>query len=220
MNIFKRIIIHLGIAVTILLYPFTANAEELPKVSIKTNLGEITVELYPDAAPKTVENFLAYVKSGHYKGTIFHRVIDGFMIQGGGYDKNFKEKPTRKPIPLEARLALDHGLKNTQWTIAMARTEIPDSATAQFFINLKDNEFLNHQILPDGDPVLFNYRGETISAPRAKAITLTAGYTPFGQVINGMDVVDKIKSVSTGKSHLMENVPDKLISIESITLIK
>ncbi|MFZ6726074.1 peptidylprolyl isomerase [Undibacterium sp. MH2W] len=198
----------------------SAMAEDLPKVSIKTNMGEIVVELYPEAAPKTVDNFLKYVKAGQYKGTIFHRVIGNFMIQGGGYDRTMKEKPTRKPIPSEAALALEKGLKNDLGTIAMARTEDPNSATAQFFINVRDNDFLNHQALPPGDPVEFNYRGTMTKAPRNQALAATAGYTPFGKVIKGMEVVEKIKSVETGDAHMMQNVPKKDVIIESATVIK
>lgn len=208
------------LALTITLLPGQSMAQSFPKVSIKTNLGEIVVELYPDAAPKTVENFLSYVKAGQYKGTIFHRVIDNFMIQGGGYDKNMKEKPTRKPIPLEAAQALEKGLKNDLGTISMARTEDPNSATAQFFINVRDNDFLNHQVLPEGDPVEFNYRGNMVKAPRSKALIATAGYTPFGKVIKGMEVVEQIKSVPTGDAYMMQNVPQKPIIIQSATVIK
>lgn len=197
-----------------------ANSEELQKVSMKTSMGEIILELYPEKAPKTVENFLHYVKSGHYNKTIFHRVINNFMIQGGGFDKRMKEKPTRKSITLEARYALDHGLKNELGTIAMARTGEPNSATAQFFINVNENDFLNHQILPDGDPVQYSRRGETVSAPRPQALLATAGYTPFGKVIKGMEVVEKIKSVQTGNIGMMENIPLDAIIIESVSLVK
>lgn len=197
-----------------------AMAEVSPKVALKTSMGEIVIELHPEAAPKTVENFLKYVKSGHYNGTIFHRVIDNFMIQGGGFDKKMKEKVTGKAIALEARQALDKGLKNDLGTIAMARTQDPNSATAQFFINVKDNDFLNHQVLPDGDPVEFNYRGNLVTAPRSEALLKTAGYTPFGKVIKGMDVVAQIKGVETGNANMMQNVPIKAVIIESATLIK
>jgi peptidyl-prolyl cis-trans isomerase A (cyclophilin A) len=195
-------------------------AEGQPKVSLKTNMGEIVIELYPEAAPKTVDNFLKYVKSGHYKGTIFHRVIDNFMIQGGGYDKDMKEKPTNKPVPLEAREALEHGLKNDLGVVAMARTQDPNSASAQFFINVKDNDFLNHQVLPEGDPVEFQYRGNTVTERRARALAMTAGYTPFGKVIKGMEVVEKIKVVETGEAKMMQNVPNKPVIIQSATLLK
>ena len=210
----------LFIAVVCATSHWSAQAQGLPKVSMKTNLGEILIELHPEAAPKTVENFLQYVKSSQYRGTIFHRVIDNFMVQGGGYDKTMKEKATRKPVPSEACQALQKGLKNDLGTIAMARTEDPNSATAQFYINVKDNDFLNCQILPDGDPVEFVYRGNLIVAPRNKAALMTAGYTPFGKVIKGMDVVDKIKSAETTSVQMMQDVPKKNIIIESVTLIK
>lgn len=204
----------------LMLSSLNAFSEESKKIAIKTSMGEITVELYPEKAPKTVENFLRYVKAGHYNNTIFHRVIDNFMIQGGGYDKKLKEKPTGKPITLEASYALEHGLKNEIGTIAMARTSDPNSATAQFFINVNDNDFLNHQVLPDGNPVQYTRRGEIITAPRDQALLATAGYTPFGKVINGMDVVEKIKSAQTANQGMMQNVPVEAITIESIRLLK
>lgn len=204
----------------LMLSSLNALSEENKKIAIKTSMGEITVELYPEKAPKTVENFLRYVKAGHYNNTVFHRVIDNFMIQGGGYDKKLKEKPTGKPIALEASYALEHGLKNEIGTIAMARTSDPNSATAQFFINVNDNDFLNHQVLPDGNPVQYTRRGEIITAPRDQALLATAGYTPFGKVINGMDVVEKIKSTQTGNQGMMQNVPVEAITIESIKLLK
>jgi len=140
-----------------------------PEVELKTSLGNISIELYQDKAPKTVENFLRYVRDGHYKGTLFHRVIPGFMIQGGGFTTAFTEKATRAPIVNEA----NNGLSNTPGTIAMARTSDPDSATAQFFINVSDNTPLNF-------------------APG------NAGYAVFGKVVKGMDIVRKIESVPTG----------------------
>ena len=166
---------------------FAAN----PKVELKTSLGAITIELYPDKAPKTVDNFLGYVKSGHYNGTIFHRVIAGFMIQGGGFDVDFNEKPTRPPIPNEAT----NGLKNEVGTVAMARTSVPDSATAQFFINVVDNAGLDYP-RPDG-----------------------AGYAVFGKVVKGMDVVNKIAAVETGARPPYSDVPRTPVVIESAKLL-
>lgn len=198
-----------------------ALSEVLTNVAIKTSMGEIVLELYPERAPKTVENFLRYVNAGHYTNTIFHRVIDNFMIQGGGFDKKMHEKSTNKPIALEARFALEHGLKNEPGTIAMARTNDPNSASAQFFINVNDNDFLNHQILPEGDPVQYSRRGEMVTAARSQALLATAGYTPFGKVIKGMDVVEKIKVTRTnGNSGMMPNVPLETITIESIKVLK
>ncbi len=143
-----------------------------PQVEMKTSLGSITLELYPEKAPQTVDNFLKYVNSGFYKGTVFHRVIDNFMIQGGGYDLGLKEKEPRAPIKNEAA----NGLKNDIYTVAMARTGDPHSASAQFFINVKDNDFLNY------------------TAPTVQGY----GYCVFGKVVKGMDVVQQIAKLKTG----------------------
>jgi peptidyl-prolyl cis-trans isomerase A (cyclophilin A)/peptidyl-prolyl cis-trans isomerase B (cyclophilin B) len=147
-----------------------------PRVDFDTTAGKFRVELYPDAAPKTVANFLDYVKSGHFDGTQFHRVIAGFMIQGGGFTADFKQKPTRPPVVNEAEQSSKAGLLNTPGTLAMARTGDPHSASAQFFINVADNKFLNFR---SADPQGF-------------------GYTVFGKVVEGMDVVDKIGKAPTG----------------------
>jgi cyclophilin family peptidyl-prolyl cis-trans isomerase len=171
---------------------FCANALAAgPQVELKTNMGAITLELYPDKAPKTVENFLQYVKDGHFNGTIFHRVIENFMIQGGGFDKSMKQKPTRAPIENEAK----NGLKNDLGTVAMARTSAPHSASAQFFINTKNNDFLNY---PGQDGW---------------------GYAVFGKVVSGMDVVTKIGKVATGNAGGMGDVPREAVVIESATLV-
>jgi peptidyl-prolyl cis-trans isomerase A (cyclophilin A) len=167
-------------------------AESAPKVKFQTSLGEFTIELYPDKAPKTVENFLQYVQDKQYDGTVFHRVMDGFMVQGGGMTADMKEKPVRAPIPLEAR----NGLKNDRGTIAMARTSNPNSATAQFFINVVDNQGLNAP-QPDG-----------------------YGYAVFGKVIAGMDVIDKIRVTPTGNKGMYQNVPLTPITINSAALAK
>jgi peptidyl-prolyl cis-trans isomerase B (cyclophilin B) len=165
-----------------------------PQVLIKTSAGDITVDLDPNKAPETVKNFLTYVDEGYYAGTQFHRVIKDFMIQGGGYTADFTEKPTHAPIQNEA----ENGVKNERGTIAMARTGYPHSATAQFFINQADNAFLNHQ------------------ARTAKRW----GYTVFGHVVNGMDVVDKIAAEPTGTGAKgLTDVPKTPVMIESITRI-
>jgi peptidyl-prolyl cis-trans isomerase A (cyclophilin A) len=161
-----------------------------PHVTLKTNMGNIVLELYPDKAPLSVANFLEYVKSGHYNGTIFHRVIAGFMIQGGGFDQNMHEKPTRAPIKNEAK----NGLNNTMYTIAMARTGNPHSATAQFFINTANNGPLDY---PSRDGW---------------------GYAVFGKVIDGTAVVDKIKQVETGSKGMYQDVPKTPVVIESATI--
>ena len=162
-----------------------------PRVALKTSAGEIVLELNPMQAPKSVENFLQYVKSGQYNGTVFHRVIKGFMIQGGGMDMNMSEKPTRAPIRNEAA----NGLKNAAYTVAMARTSDPDSATAQFFINVADNAMLDFP-QPDG-----------------------AGYAVFGKVVQGKDVVDQIKAVATGDKGGHQNVPLKPVVITSARVL-
>ncbi|MEW5879347.1 MAG: peptidylprolyl isomerase [Pseudomonadota bacterium] len=163
-----------------------------PRVVLSTSEGDITLELNPAKAPKSVENFLAYVKGGHYDGTIFHRVIDGFMIQGGGFTPDMKQKPTRAPIPLESK----NGLKNERGTIAMARTSVPDSATSQFFINVVDNPRLDYPN-PDGN-----------------------GYAVFGKVVAGMDVVDKIRAVATTSVGGHQNVPAKPVLIRSARIVQ
>ena len=163
-----------------------------PRVLLATSLGDITIQLEPEKAPKTVANFLDYVKSGHYDGTVFHRVIDGFMIQGGGFTPEMAQKPTRAPIPLESR----NGLKNERGTVAMARTSVPDSATSQFFINVVDNPRLDYPN-PDGN-----------------------GYAVFGRVVAGMDVVDRIRKVETTAAGGHQNVPAKPVLIRSATVVK
>jgi peptidyl-prolyl cis-trans isomerase A (cyclophilin A) len=200
-------------------------AESAPKVKLTTSMGDIIIELYPDKAPKTVANFLQYVKDKHYDGTIFHRVIGSFMVQGGGFDAKFTEKKVRPPIAHEGREALAKGLKNTVGTLAMARTGDPQSASAQFFINVVDNAFLDPTLIPDGDPVLnFTYQGKTYpSTPRAQLLGAGQlwGYTVFGKVIKGMDVVEKIKAVPTGAGGpFPTDVPKEAVSIVSATLVK
>ncbi len=160
-----------------------------PIVIMETNMGTIKIELFADKAPITVKNFLQYVDDKHYDGTIFHRVIDGFMIQGGGYEPGLKERKTRPPIKNESA----NGLSNLRGTIAMARTPDPDSATAQFFINVKDNTFLDRANAKDG-----------------------VGYCVFGRVIEGMDVLDKIKSVKTTRRGVHSDVPEKDVVILSV----
>ena len=202
-----------------------AQAAAAPKVKIATSMGDIVVELYPDKAPKTVENFLQYVKDKHYDGTVFHRVISTFMVQGGGFDASYVQKKTRPNIPHEGREALAKGLKNTVGTLAMARTNDPQSASSQFFINTVDNAFLDPTLIPDGDPVLnFVYQGQTYaSTPRANLLGAAQlwGYTVFGKVVQGMDVVEKIKAVPTGAGGpFPTDVPKTQVSILSATLLK
>ena len=167
------------------------------QVEMRTNQGLITIELYGDKAPVTVANFMQYVKDGFFNGTIFHRVIDGLMIQGGGFTRDMQEKRARAPIKNEADIGIKAGLRNTTGTLAMARTPNPDSASAQFFINLKDNDFLNH------------------SAPTPSGW----GYAVFGKVTKGMDVVEKIARVDTGSAGPHQNVPRVPVLIESVVIL-
>ncbi|RYE66273.1 MAG: peptidyl-prolyl cis-trans isomerase [Oxalobacteraceae bacterium] len=160
-------------------------------VLLTTNHGDIKLDLYADKAPKTVENFLAYVNAGHYNGTIFHRVIDGFMVQGGGFEPGMKQKPTNATVENEAK----NGLKNEPYTVAMARTSDPHSASAQFFINVKNNSFLDY---PGQDGW---------------------GYCVFGKVIEGQDVVDKIRSVKTTRSGMFADVPADDVIIEKAEVV-
>ena len=206
--------------------PVFAQSGAAPKVKFVTTEGDFVVEVYPDKAPKTVENFLQYVKEKHYDGTIFHRVISNFMVQGGGYDANYAEKPTRPPVAHEGREALEKGgSKNVEGTLAMARTNDPNSASSQFFINVKDNEFLNPTLIPPGDPVPeFTFQGQTYkNTPRAKLLGAAQlyGYTVFGKVVSGMDVVNKIKGLPTGAGGpFPTDVPKTPVVIKSATLLK
>jgi peptidyl-prolyl cis-trans isomerase A (cyclophilin A) len=202
-----------------------ALANDAPRVKFATTAGDIVVEVYPDKAPKTVENFLQYVKDKHYDGTVFHRVIDNFMIQGGGFDTSYQQKPTRPPVMHEGRAALAKGLKNEVGYLAMARTNAPQSATAQFFINVKDNAFLDPTPIPPGDPVpRFDFRGQVLEqVPRnfLENHPMLAGYTVFGKVVEGMDVVNKIKTTPTGAGGpFQSDVPKTAVVITSATLVK
>ncbi len=190
----RKLWLSLGLAISITTLSGFSYAG--PKVEFKTNLGNFVVDLDSDKAPKTVNNFLAYVKSGFYNGTVFHRVINGFMVQGGGFTTELVQKPTQPPVVSEAQ----NGLKNQIYTIAMARTSDPDSATAQFYINVKDNPGLDF--------------------PNA----MGNGYTVFGKVISGTQTIDKIKQVPTGVASTprgrMADVPNTPVVIESVTILK
>ncbi len=202
-----------------------AFAQAAPKVKFTTSEGDFTVEVYPDKAPKTVANFLQYVKDKHYDGLIFHRVISNFMVQGGGFDADYKQKATRPPVVHEGQEALAKGgPKNVEGTLAMARTNDPNSASSQFFINVKDNAFLDPTIIPPGDPVpKFEYGGRVYeNTPRAQLVGASQlfGYTVFGKVTSGMDVVNKIKAMPTGAGGpFPTDVPKTPIVIKSATLI-
>jgi len=180
--------------------PTVRAPQDAPRVKFATSMGDVVVEVYPDKAPKTVENFLQYVRDKHYDGTILHRVIDNFMIQGGGYDTRYAQKPTRAPVAHEGREALAKGgPRNVTGTLAMARTMDPNSASAQFFINVKDNAFLDH------------------TAPTPQGY----GYTVFGKVVTGMDVVNRIKAVPTGPGGpFPSDVPRTPVVLLSATLVR
>jgi cyclophilin family peptidyl-prolyl cis-trans isomerase len=180
-------------AALLLVLSFTAGAAN-PQVEVRTNMGSFAIELYPENAPVTVQNFLQYAKEGHYNGTIFHRVIPGFMIQGGGYTQQFQEKPTRAAIKNEA----GNGLRNGIGMLSMARTEDPHSATSQFFINVVENPSLDFR------------------APTREGY----GYTPFGRVVKGMEVVDRIAKVPTGQKSGHSDVPLKPVVIERMRVIE
>ncbi len=184
---------HFITMVTLLLGLLAAPAHaQNPQVEFRTSAGNFTLELYADKAPKTVANFMQYVKEGHYKGTIFHRVMDGFMVQGGGFDRNMREKPTRPSIDNEA----GNGLRNDVGTVAMARTNAPHSASAQFFINVVNNDALNFR-----EPTPSGY-----------------GYAVFGKVTRGLDVVMKMTKLATGNAGQHQNVPLKPIVIDDVVI--
>jgi len=186
-----------------------------PRVEIRTTLGTVVLELDRNAAPKTVDNFLDYVRSGFYDGTVFHRVIKNFMAQGGGFDQSLNQKPTRPPIANESEQAEKGGLRNDRGTIAMARTSDPHSATAQFFINFKDNGFLNHSAAQAQVPPVCK-----VPNPVAGCARYGWGYTVFGRVVSGMDVVDKMAEVPTGSGGpFPSDVPRTPIVIERATLL-
>lgn len=187
-HLFQRVDILNGPYLFVVRFFSSVQAANVPHVLLKTTMGDLVLELNTEKAPKNVKNFLSYVNTGHYNGTIFHHVIDGFMIQAGGFDKNMREKAAPNKVENEGK----NGLKNTKYSFAMARTNDPQSASTQFFINVKDNQFLNY---PGQDGY---------------------GYAVFGKVIKGMDVVDKIKKVKTGG----QDVPVQQVVIESATITK
>lgn len=182
------------LCLTIIIGPNASAERGNVLIKLETSMGDVTLELFEDKAPETVKNFVQYVEDGHYDGTIFHRVIDGFMIQGGGFDKDMNEKAAREPIINEA----DNGVSNDAYVIAMARTPDPHSASAQFFINVKDNHFLNHS-------------GKTAQG---------WGYAAFGQVVEGKEVVDAIKVVATGNAGFHQDVPVEPVVINKASVVE
>jgi peptidyl-prolyl cis-trans isomerase A (cyclophilin A) len=189
----------------------TALGAQAQKVEFKTTAGAFTVELDAKAAPLSVANFMDYVNAKHYDGTVFHRVIPGFMVQGGGMDKDMKEKPTKAPIKLES----SNGLKNTRGTLAMARTMDPNSATAQFFVNVVDNDFLNYRDC--AQPCTIQTARGPVERP---AGFKNDGYAVFGKVVSGMETIDKIRDVATGNKGPHQNVPLEPVTITSARAVK
>lgn len=217
---------NLALMTLLLLNGSLVQAQSQPQVKFVTSAGNFVVEVYPDKAPKTVENFLRYVKDGHYDGTIFHRVIANFMVQGGGFDASYVQKTTHPPIAHEGRQALEKGgPRNVVGTLAMARTNEPNSATAQFFINVRDNSFLDPVLIPPGDPIpRFEHRGRIYqNVPRADLLNASQlfGYTVFGKVVSGMEVVKAIEATPTGPAGpFSSDVPKTSIVIQSATQVK
>lgn len=211
-----KLFITRAIAATAVALSLTAaHAQDKPRVEMKTSLGTVVIELDSAAAPKSVANFLEYVKAGYYEGTIFHRVIKGFMAQGGGFDKAMKQKETRAPIQNEGEAAEKAGLRNDRGTIAMARTGDPHSATAQFYINYKDNAMLNASQSKNNVPPPCKAEN---APPQCKQFGW--GYTAFGRVVQGMDIVDKMADVPTGAGGMFPtDVPQTQIVIEKVTLV-
>ncbi len=229
----RRLLVNAALLGTFLLSGISASAQTAatsaatapPRVKFTTSAGDIVVEVYPDKAPKTVANFLQYVRDKHYDGTVFHRVISTFMVQGGGYDATYAERKTRPPVAHEGREALAAGLRNEVGTLAMARTNDPQSASSQFFINVKDNAFLDPTPIPPGDPVpRFEYQGRVYeNVPRANLMSSPQlyGYTVFGRVVVGMEVVNRIKGVPTGAGGPFPgDVPKTPVIIQSATILK
>jgi peptidyl-prolyl cis-trans isomerase A (cyclophilin A) len=226
MTVITRRLAALALAAAATLAALPAAAQQAPRVKFNTSAGEFVVEVYPDKAPKTVANFLQYVKDKHYEGTVFHRVIDNFMVQGGGYDASYVEKPTRPPVQHEGQEALAKGgPRNVVGTLAMARTSDPNSASSQFFINVKDNAFLDPVVIPPGDPVpRFEHKGRVYeNVPRAQLVNSPQlyGYTVFGKVVSGMDVINKMKATPTGAGGpFPSDVPKTPIVIRSAEIVK
>ena len=192
-----------------------APSADKPRVEMKTSLGMIVIELDPTAAPKSVANFLEYVKSGFYEGTVYHRVIKGFMAQGGGFDKTLKQKETRAPVMNEGEAAEKAGLKNDRGTISMARTGDPHSATAQFYINYKDNTMLDASSAKNNVPPPCK-----VDNPPPQCKQYGWGYTAFGRVVQGMDIVDKMAELPTGAGGIFpSDVPQTQIVIDKVTLL-